>query len=39
MNPYVAKRLLASLSQIVARHEQAFGPIEVDPQKRLKGGR
>lgn len=39
MNPFVAKRLLGSLSQIVARHEQAFGPIEVDPQKRLRGPR
>jgi hypothetical protein len=37
MNPFVAKRLLQSLSQIVQRHEQAFGVIEVDPQKRLRG--
>ncbi|MGL6073487.1 MAG: DUF3467 domain-containing protein [Fimbriiglobus sp.] len=36
MNPYVAKRLLDSLRQIVARHEQAFGALEVDPQKRLR---
>ena len=36
MNPYVAKRLIESLRQIVVRHEQAFGPLEVDPQKRLR---
>ncbi len=36
MNPFVAKRLLESLRQIVARHEQAFGALEVDPQKRLR---
>ena len=37
MNPFVAKRLLQSLNQIVQRHEQAFGALEVDPQKRLRG--
>ncbi len=36
MNPFVAKRLIESLKQIVARHEQAFGAMEVDPQKRLR---
>ncbi|OWK35864.1 hypothetical protein FRUB_08427 [Fimbriiglobus ruber] len=36
LNPYVAKRLLQSLSQIVQRHEQAFGALEVDPQRRLR---
>lgn len=36
LNPYVAKRLLESLKQIVARHEQAFGVLEVDPQRRLR---
>ena len=36
MNPFVAKRLLESLRQIVARHEQAFGALEVDPQRRLR---
>ena len=36
MNPFVAKRLLESLRQIVSRHEQAFGALEVDPQKRLR---
>jgi hypothetical protein len=38
MNPFVAKRLIASLREIVNRHEQAFGVIEVDPQKRLRAG-
>ena len=36
MNPYVAKRLMDSLRQIISRHEQAFGAMEVDPQKRLR---
>ena len=36
MNPFVAKRLIESLRQIVVRHEQAFGALEVDPQKRLR---
>ena len=36
MNPFVAKRLLESLKQIVARHEQAFGALEMDPHKRLR---
>ena len=36
MNPFVAKRLLESLKQIVSRHEQAFGALEVDPQRRLR---
>jgi hypothetical protein len=38
LNPYVAKRLMDSLRQIVARHEQAFGVMELDPQRRLRGG-
>lgn len=38
LNPYVAKRLLQSLQQIVARHEQAFGALELDPQRRLRPG-
>lgn len=36
MNPFVAKRLIESLRQIVGRHEQAFGVLEVDPQRRLR---
>ena len=39
LNPFVAKRLLQSLQQIVARHEQAFGALELDPQRRLRSGR
>ena len=38
LNPFVAKRLMESLRQIVARHEQAFGVLELDPQRRLRGG-
>jgi hypothetical protein len=37
LNPFVAKRLLQSLQQIIARHEQAFGALELDPQRRLRG--
>lgn len=36
MNFPAAKRLLGALQAAVARHEQAFGPIEVDPQKRVR---
>jgi hypothetical protein len=36
MNPFVAKRLIESLRAIVSRHEQAFGVLEVDPQRRLR---
>ncbi|CAN5381255.1 hypothetical protein BH11PLA2_BH11PLA2_47430 [soil metagenome] len=39
LNPYVAKRLLQSLQQIIARHEQAFGALELDPQRRLRGNK
>ncbi|HEY2783375.1 MAG TPA: DUF3467 domain-containing protein [Fimbriiglobus sp.] len=38
MNPYVAKRVMESLRQIVARYEQMFGVLDVDPQRRLRGG-
>ena len=31
-----AKRLLGALQAAVQRHEQAFGPIETDPQKRAR---
>lgn len=31
-----AKRLLAALQVAIHKHEQSFGPIEVDPQKRMK---
>ena len=36
MSYYNAKRLLATLNQVVKRHEAAFGEIEVDVNKRLK---
>lgn len=37
MNYYTAKRLALSLAEIVRRHEQAFGELELDTQKRRKG--
>jgi hypothetical protein len=36
MNFYTAKRLLAALSMSVQRHEQVFGVLETDIQKRLR---
>jgi len=36
MSYFNAKRLLATLNQVVKRHETAFGEIEVDINKRLK---
>ncbi len=33
-----AKRLLAALEVAVARHEQVFGSVEVEPHKRAKRG-
>lgn len=36
MNFPTAKRLLAALQASVQRHEQTFGPIETDPQKRTR---
>lgn len=36
LNPFVAKRLMDSLRQIIMRHEQLFGVLEVDAQKRLR---
>jgi len=35
LNFYTAKRLLGALHQAVQRHEQAFGPLEVDFRKRV----
>ena len=32
-----AKRLLAALQVAINRHEQVFGTLEIDPQKRMKG--
>jgi hypothetical protein len=31
-----AKRLLAALQVAVARHEQTFGPIDIEPHKKAK---
>ena len=35
-NFYTAKRMLIALQTTIMRHEQAFGVLEVDVQKRLK---
>ncbi|QDU62938.1 hypothetical protein Pan216_38120 [Planctomycetes bacterium Pan216] len=35
-NFYTAKRLLMALSVAVQRHEQTFGPLETDVNKRVK---
>jgi hypothetical protein len=37
MNHYTAKRLLNALAVSLQRHEQAFGVLEVDVRKRVKG--
>jgi hypothetical protein len=39
MNYYTAKRLLQALNLSVQRHEQAFGVLETDVQKRAVGRR
>jgi hypothetical protein len=36
MNPYSAKRLAITLSQIVRRHEEQFGELVLDAQKRAR---
>lgn len=36
VNFYTAKRLLGALIQAVKRHEDAFGVLEVDVQKRIR---
>jgi hypothetical protein len=38
MNYYSAKRLLFALSQSIQRHEAAYGVLEIDINKRVKGG-
>ena len=35
-NFYTAKRMLFALQATIQRHEQAFGDIEIDVQKRVK---
>lgn len=37
MNYYSAKRLAITLSQLIRRHEEQFGELELDVQKRRKG--
>jgi hypothetical protein len=39
MNFYTAKRLLGALMNVVQAHEQSFGALELDFQKRMRGGR
>lgn len=36
MNFYTAKRMLAALETTIKRHEDAFGEIEIDVQKRVR---
>jgi len=38
MNHYTAKRLFAALQQTIMRHEQNFGVIELNVQRRLAPG-
>jgi hypothetical protein len=37
MNYATSKRLANALREAVARHEQMFGVIELDPNRRLRG--
>ena len=39
MNFFTAKRLLGALMNIVQQHENTFGALELDFQKRARGGR
>lgn len=39
MNFFTAKRLLGALSAVVQQHESSFGALELDFQKRMRGGR
>lgn len=36
MSFYTAKRLMTALQFAVSRHESMFGPVEIDPQRRLR---
>lgn len=38
LNYYSAKRLAITLSQLIRRHEEQFGELELDVSKRRKGG-
>jgi Protein of unknown function (DUF3467) len=37
MNFYTAKRLLGALMNVVQQHESAYGALELDFQKRMRG--
>ena len=39
MNYYSAKRLAITLSQLIRRHEEQFGELELDVSRRAKEGR
>ena len=39
MNYFSAKRLALTLTQMIRRHEEQFGELELDPAKRQKGGK
>jgi hypothetical protein len=39
MNFYTAKRMLDMLIRVVQMHEQSYGVLELDIQKRMRGGR
>ena len=38
LNYYSAKRLALTLGQLVRRHEERFGELELDESKRVRGG-
>ena len=38
MNFFTAKRLLLALNNVVQAHENSFGALEIDFQKRIRGG-
>jgi hypothetical protein len=38
MNYHAAKRVALILAETVRRHENAYGEIQLDPRKRVKGG-
>jgi hypothetical protein len=38
MNFYTLKRLIPALQTTLDRHEQAYGPVEIDAQKRMRPG-
>lgn len=35
LNPWTAKRLAMQMGQAVARYEQTYGALEIDPRKRM----